>query len=81
MFKIQDVPFYTFKNKEKIEQSQNCGCYKCLEIFPSNSIVEWTDQFKTGLCPKCHTDSLLPDSDFPVSIEILQKVNSHWFKN
>lgn len=76
---ILNVPKGAMKNRNQIEQSQNCGCFHCLSIFPANSITQWTDQNKTGICPNCNVDSVLPDSEFPISLDFLQQTQNYWF--
>lgn len=76
---ILKAPSAAMKNRQSIEQSQTCGCYHCLTIFSAKAVIKWTDQNRTGLCPNCEVDSILPDSEFPISTEVLQKAYNFWF--
>lgn len=78
---VNDAARLAFKNKSLIENSEKVGCYYCLEIFNSNEIVEYTDQGKTALCPKCSCDCLLSESSYQLSPELLQRANKYWFGN
>lgn len=71
---IREAPIRAMKNRNHIRE--RCGCYKCLEIFPSEEIKEWTDQNQTALCPKCGVDSVLFDEG---SFEILKNIQDYWF--
>ena len=68
-------------NREKLEESDFCACFNCLETFPFKSINEWVDQNdSTALCPKCGIDSVLGSAQgFDLSKEFLLKMNQRWF--
>jgi hypothetical protein len=68
-------------NRPQIESSTICGCFYCLEIFPSSSIEEWVDEEEnTPLCPKCGIDSVLGDkSGYPITPAFLQDMKVRWF--
>lgn len=68
----KDAPFTAFKNRKNL--SNSCGCFKCLNIFNSNEIKEWTDNNETAICPKCNTDSVIPETNN------LEEINKYWFK-
>ena len=38
-----------------------CGCFYCLQIFPSSQIKEYTDEGHSAICPKCSIDSVVGD--------------------
>lgn len=62
-------------NKLEILQSDNCGCFYCLNIYSSSEILEWTDGDRTPLCPYCGIDSVLGDaSQFPAGDKNFLKV-------
>jgi hypothetical protein len=78
-------------HRERIVQSGVCGCFYCLEMFPSADIVEWIPEpgkngelveDVTALCPRCGIDAVLPDSvpDAPLSPELLQAMQAYWFE-
>ena len=65
-----------------VKQSTLVGCCYCLEIMPAESLNEKTDVTRdmTIVCPNCQIDCVLCDaSGFPVTIEFLTAMRSHWF--
>jgi hypothetical protein len=63
-----------------LRKSDLCGCFYCLEVFPSNGIQDWTDDGDTALCPKCGIDSVIGSvSGYPIQREFLSKMHDHWF--
>lgn len=77
----------SIRNRERIEQSKQCGCFYCLRVYPPSEIVEWTDDRvealsgKTAICPYCGIDSVLGDSTgIVLSPEFLNDMYSHWFE-
>ena len=68
----KDAPFSAFKNRKSLKGS--CGCFHCLETFEVTEIIDWTDDGKTAICPKCNNDSVLNET------EDLQRVHEFWFK-
>jgi Zn finger protein HypA/HybF involved in hydrogenase expression len=77
---IRKVPQLAFNNKEEIAFSKKAGCYHCLELFETKEIKEYTDEEKTAICPKCHTDTVLAETVFDLSKENLKKAKEYWFK-
>jgi NAD-dependent SIR2 family protein deacetylase len=72
---IRHAPKYSMRNKEVVQQSQQCGCYHCLKTFTPDQIQEWTDGGLTALCPHCNVDAVVPENMIPL-LETIQKV---WF--
>ena len=72
-------------HREQIEQSDLCGCFYCLSIYPPSEILDWCDESHdlvavTALCPKCGIDSVIGSaSGYPVTKEFLKKMTTHWF--
>jgi len=67
-------------HRETLRQSEVCGCFYCLGIFPPSEIEDWTDDDDTALCPKCGIDSVIGSiSGYPIQREFLQKMHDHWF--
>jgi hypothetical protein len=67
-------------HRETLRESDVCGCFYCLEVFPSSEIEDWTDDDDTALCPKCGIDSVIGSvSGYPIERSFLQKMHSHWF--
>lgn len=50
----------SFRNREKVKQSEYCSCFYCLSVFKSSEVIEWVDNEDTALCPKCGIDSVIP---------------------
>ena len=71
------------KNWKQVKESSSVGCFYCLEVMPSDSIVEYCferDGDRTAICARCGTDSVLGDAgDFPVNLEFLTAMNNYWF--
>lgn len=67
-------------HRETLRNSKVCGCFYCLEIFPSSEIENWTDDDDTALCPKCGIDSVIGSvSGYPIERAFLQRMHDHWF--
>ena len=67
-------------HRETLGESDVCGCFYCLEVFPPSEIEDWTDDDDTALCPKCGIDSVIGSvSGYPIKREFLQKMHDHWF--
>jgi len=70
----------SFKNKEKLKVSAQCGCFYCLKIFSPEFIKQYVDDNQTALCPHCGIDSILPESSqYSLAIDFLEKMRNHWF--
>ena len=64
--------------------SEACGCFHCLSIFPPSEIEEWTDELHadqvTAICPHCMIDSVIGSaSGCPISREFLETMKKRWF--
>lgn len=75
---------FSTDHRESILESENCGCFCCLRIFPSSEIKEWWDIDEKGIgqtavCPHCGIDAILGDKDLIVNDKFLKKMNKHWF--
>lgn len=67
-------------HREQVESSSFCGCFYCLEIFHPREIIEWVDEGKTALCPKCGIDSVIgSNSGVPLTNEFLNQMHKYWF--
>lgn len=77
---IKSLVNFSFKNIELIKQASTCGCYHCCDIFESKDIIQFTDDGKTALCPKCHVDAVLGDkSGFEITKNFLTEAKKYWF--
>jgi hypothetical protein len=67
-------------HRETLKESNVCGCFYCLEVFPPSEIEHWTDDDDTAICPKCGIDSVIGSaSEYPIEREFLRKMHDHWF--
>jgi hypothetical protein len=64
-----------------VEQSDLCGCFYCIQVFPPSEIRVGADSDGvTAICPKCGIDPVLPGAaGFPLSRAFLSNMNRHWF--
>ena len=71
----------SFRNREQIERSKQCGCFSCCRIFPASEVTDYVSpEEPTAVCPYCHIDSVIGDaSDYPVTEEFLKEMNKRWF--
>jgi len=73
------------QNRSQTLESESCGCFYCLEIFPPSEIDTWSDEDEMGIaqvawCPKCGIDAVIASkSGFPINKEFLCKMNAYWF--
>jgi len=73
------------QNETIIRNSNTCGYFYCLSIFPVEEIGEddWTDDFmeeRTALCPKCGIDSIIGDAGgYRITEELLKQMQKYWF--
>jgi hypothetical protein len=67
-------------HRAEVMSSQTCGCFYCKETFGPAEIVEWVDDGKTALCPRCGIDSVIgSESGFPLTQDFLSEMNRYWF--
>jgi len=67
-------------HRAEVMSSSTCGCFYCARTFQSSEIVEWVDDGKTALCPKCGIDSVIGSaSGFPLTQSFLNEMNRYWF--
>ena len=65
-------------HRDRILGSQPCGCFCCRSVFPPERIVEWVDEGRTALCPKCGIDAVLPES-VGLTDQLLREMSAYWF--
>ncbi len=71
---------YSYRNINLIRASSICGCFYCLRIFSSEDIEEFWDSNKTGVCPYCGRDSVIPsESNYPITTEFLMKMRIYYY--
>ena len=75
-------------HEEEVKNSKVCGCFSCLNIFPSSDIKEWIDEpencprgaGKTAVCPVCGIDAVLPEStDYTLNQEFINDMGREFF--
>ena len=68
----------SFINKTLLSSNEKCGCYYCLNIFPTAEVTHWVDDGQTAICPKCSIDAIIPfeSNNFK---ETLKKLNKEQF--
>jgi hypothetical protein len=77
---VREAHKHSIRHRDEIMGSTHCGCFYCCAMFPARDIADWTDDGDTALCPKCGIDSVIGDrSGFPVSVEFLASMKTHWF--
>ncbi len=68
------------RNRAELEQSELCGCFYCMKVFPPTAIREWIDKDQTAMCPYCEIDSVIGSaSAYPVTPEFLERMHAQWF--
>ena len=81
---LKAVYSHSIRNEESINNSDFCGCFHCISIFPvadvklSDLIIE-KDGFKTAICPICGIDSVIGDASVEITAEILEALNGLYF--
>lgn len=73
---LKNLHKLSFHHRAKIEASQQCGCFYCLNRFGPKEIEDWVDGEQTARCPHCFVDSVLPDQP---TDEILAAMRERWF--
>lgn len=67
-------------HREILSESEQCGCFFCLNIFVYQSIDEWWDDETTAVCPSCGIDSVIGSaSGFPMTQEFLKAMQAYYF--
>lgn len=71
----------SFRDREQIERSNQCGCFSCCHIFPASEVTDYVSLDEpTSICPYCHIDSVIGDaSGYPITEEFMWKMNKRWF--
>lgn len=68
------------RHRSELQDSELCGCFYCLSMFPPGRIKEWIDDDQTALCPDCSIDSVIGSaSPYPITHDFLQRMHDHWF--
>jgi len=72
---------HSSNHRSEIEASRQCGCFYCSSVFAPEEIIDWCDDGRTALCPRCGIDSVIGDaSKFPVhDLKFLGRMKRYWF--
>ena len=75
---------HSSNHRADLFQSERCGCFRCLAIFPAEAIEDWTEVEDgvgvTALCPEYGIDSVIGSaSGYPVEDWFLRRMREHWF--
>lgn len=81
---LKRIHKFSSNHKKAISKSAFCGCFYCLQVFPSNEVVEWIvdpqdDDNATAECPKCSIDTVIGDDSVEISQGLLQAMKNYWF--
>lgn len=84
---------HSMNHRAEVEASKQCGCFHCLQTFPSEEITAWTgwDMDKlddpeaennlTALCPRCGAESVIGDkSGYVLDMQFLAMMNEAWHR-
>lgn len=76
--------YSSFKNRNRIMKSTQCGCYHCIRTFAPDQIIEWWDVDRLGIgqtavCPYCGVDSVIGDIETQITKELLFDMREYWF--
>ena len=71
-------------NRAMLEAAELCGCFYCLQSFPTSDIRDWLDESggveQTAICPYCGIDAVIAvAADTPVTAPQLNAMHNHWF--
>lgn len=78
---LKEVHHYSARHRHMVDRAGTCGCVCCGAIFSSDEIDTWCDDPEEGmsatrgttaLCPRCGSDSILPDNipGVPLNVEL-----------
>lgn len=80
---LKTAHLHSSGHQVEVLASSQCGCFRCLELYPPDEIEEWVvdpPEGKTAICPRCGIDSVLGgESGYPLTDEFLEAMNAHWF--
>ena len=81
---LKAVYSHSIRNEESINNSDFCGCFHCISIFPavdvkSAEFIIEKDGSRTEICPICGIDSVLGDASVEISAELIESMNEYYF--
>jgi hypothetical protein len=68
------------RNRPLLEDAMVCACFHCLNEYPFERIIKWTDEDQTAICPYCGVDAVLGFSSQHADRELLREMHDRWFK-
>lgn len=81
MFDLRLAHCHSNQHRGEVLASASCGCFSCLESFPSAEIREWIDGGQTALCPRCHVDAVVGSETGYLQDEgFLAAMHAFWFE-
>lgn len=70
----------TTHHRDEVLQSETCGCFHCLKVFPPSKIVRWIHDGATALCPRCGVDAVIGSaSGYDLQGTFLRQMQHYWF--
>lgn len=75
---LEEVHDTCSDNQSSIARSTICGCFCCLSIFAAESVETFVGVQNSALCPHCHTDTVLPNSEVNLTEELLEEMKSEY---
>lgn len=77
---MYQFPKLAMRNRQMLELARLVGCYYCCQIYSPSEVTEFTDEGQTCICPKCHVDAVVGDSQgIELSEASLRKAHAYWF--
>ncbi len=76
----------SFKNALEVMQSNTCGCFYCLKIYPTSDIkaeylIAELDGQETVWCPHCGIDAVIPEApEYALDIDLLRQLYAMSFE-
>lgn len=77
---LQEVHQPSIYRRAEIVQSELCGYFYCLHIFPPTKIESWVDDGQIALCPYGGIDSMLGSAPgIEASGDFLSQLRERYF--
>ena len=77
---VRSAHGHSANHRPEVMSSDTCGCFHCEKTFQPAEIIDWVDDGKTALCPRCGIDSVIGSaSGFPLTQSFLSEMNRYWF--
>lgn len=76
---LEKAAEYNKNHRNLLEFNKEAGCYYCCNFFLVSDVKEWIDKETTALCPKCWIDSVIPNVNNSLTVNILKAMYEYWF--